>query len=578
MSLPALGLLAALALTSLTTSAAAAHSGLETLVQDDARLLHRSPAQVGQAMAQLGALGVDRVRLTASWQQLTRNPDSPRRPSFDASDPAAYEQNRWRELDVAVTSARAAGLKVLIDVGFWAPRWAGRGPGPRVRTAIDVRQYADFGVAIARRYSGHFSVPVPAAPPPAPPMPGPPSSGGPAAGGGGPLSGLGGVGPLSGSPWAASRSQARAWTSVAAAQMTSAAPSRATGPLPSVDMLVLWNEPNHPAFLEPQWTGDRAHRRPVSTDQYRSMVLAAYPAIKRQRPDVTVLIGNTSSRGGFGGHDPVPPLRFLRALACVDDHLRPLQQGSCAHFHRLPGDGWAHHPYTLTGTPAQTSSGRRSDDIFLADLPRLAHTLDRLVAMGRLAPAMRSIYITEYGYETTPLAGRRNVSEATQARYLTWGEYLASRVPNVRAFAQFLLRDQPPAATVQSDSLRRPFGQFYTGLEHADGRPKLAARSFVAGLFVARHRASSVLLFGRLRLAGPSRTVEIQIREPHQSWMTLSTERRPGVGGASSFVIGGHDNFTRYGPYRPGAVYRLAILNARRWYPSLSVPVVSTGR
>jgi len=169
--LPALGLLAALALTSLTTSAAAAHAGLETLVQDDAQLLHRSPAQVGQAMAQLRALGVDRVRLTASWQQLTRNPDSPRRPSFDASDPAAYEQNRWRELDVAVTSARAAGLKVLIDVGFWAPRWAGRGPGPRVRTAIDVRQYAAFGVAIARRYSGHFSVPVPAAPPPAPPMP-----------------------------------------------------------------------------------------------------------------------------------------------------------------------------------------------------------------------------------------------------------------------------------------------------------------------------------------------------------------------------------------------------------------------
>src|SRR5690349_2333082 len=101
-------------------AAARAGAGLETVIQDDRILLHQPPDAVRAAMAQIQALGADRVRLTANWSTLARDPDSAQRPQFDASDPAAYEQARWTGLDTAVAAARAVGLKVLIDVGFWA--------------------------------------------------------------------------------------------------------------------------------------------------------------------------------------------------------------------------------------------------------------------------------------------------------------------------------------------------------------------------------------------------------------------------------------------------------------------------
>ena len=68
-------------------------------------------------------------------------------------------------------AARGAGMAVLIDVGFWAPHWATNdAPGPRARTDIDPAAYADFAAAVARRYAGDFTPPVPPAgsPPPRP--------------------------------------------------------------------------------------------------------------------------------------------------------------------------------------------------------------------------------------------------------------------------------------------------------------------------------------------------------------------------------------------------------------------------
>ena len=134
----------------------------------------------------------------------------------------------------------------------------------------------------------------------------------------------------------------------------------------------------------------------------------------------------------------------------------------------------------------------------------LAKTLDRLVQMGRLAPANRNIYLTEFGYETKGIPGRPRVDETQQARWMTWAEYLADRVPTVRSFAQFLLRDQPPAPVRVSQSDKRPFGEYSTGLLHVDGTEKVVARTFLAGLFAQLQPKGRVLLYGRLRLgAGP---------------------------------------------------------------------------
>jgi hypothetical protein len=424
------------AVIALLVPAAPASAALQTILQDDANLIHRPRAQVRESMRQIADLGVDRVRLTANWSVLTRDADDRTAPEgFDARDPAAYEQARWRGLDQAVALAADAGLRVAIDQTFLEKLLGGSAPAP------------------------------------APPPPGP-------------------------------------------------------DPLPRVDQFALWNEPNHPALLLPQWRAGK----PASPDVYRRMLLAAYPAAKEVRPDATFLIGNTASMGGDNSHG-VSPLRFVRELACR----------TCP---RIPGDGWAHHPYNLNRRPDYESP--RRDDVFVADLPRLSLTLRRLVAEGRMAPGVQNIHVNEFGYETRRIGNRPRVTPRQQARWLTWAEHIADATPGVVSFAQFLLRDQPPAPVRVSASQNRPFGEFYTGLLTVDGRPKPAARSFPAGLYAARRPAGRVALWVRLRLKpGP---VDVEI------WRAL-----PGEPFARRFAIRTHGRaaFSRGDIAPRGVRYRL---------------------
>lgn len=479
--------------------AAPAAPGLETMVQDDALLLHRSTEEVDAAMARLAELGADRVRLTANWSVLTRDADSETKPAgFDARDPAAYEQARWRGLDQAVALARDHGLRVLIDIGMWAPHWAADDPpGSKARTNIDPAAFADFAAAVARRYSGTFVPPTDFLPPPAP---------------------------------SADESLLEQLLGPRDDEPEPEAPPPPPGdPVDAVDQIALGNEPNHPGLLLPQWDGHRA----VSPAHYRLMLRAAYPAVREAHPGATVLVGNTSSVGSVGA-GAVPPLRFVRELACVGRDLRP-RPGlpGCAGFEPIPGDGWAHHPYGMNRRPDRPLRGSHGDNATIGNVADLTSLLRRLAARGRIAPSLARVHLTEFGYETAPIGDRPGLPLLTHARWLTWAERIASRTPGVVSFAQFLLRDQPPAPVRVSDSPARAFGQYYTGLEFTDGRAKPAARAFVAGLFARRAPDGRIRLWGRLRL-GPGRvavTVQQQTRS-RAPWTDLIAAR---VGGRSAF-------------------------------------------
>ncbi len=505
--------------------------GLETILQDDGLLLHRPAEEVAAATQRMKQLGIDRVRITASWSSLTRAPESETKlEGFNAADPGAYEQARWTQLDTAIRAIRAAGMKALVDIGFWAPHWATDDPpGPRARSNIDPQAYADFATAVALRYSGAFTPPQEPAttPPPEPtedasliqqliqplvpfpvpdPLP-PPSSAAPTDG--------------------------------------AAAPAAPAEPLPSVDRFIIWNEPNHQGLLLPQWRADNT--TPASPAVYRAMVRAGYAAVKAARRTATVLIGNTSSTGGTRGRGPVPPLEFLRDLACVDADLRPVVTGDCAGYTTLPGDGWAHHPYSQNERPERVSDPKKElGDLRLADTPVLAKTLNRLVKMGRLAPGNKRIYLTEFGYETKGIPGRPRVNETQQARWMTWAEYLADRVPTVRSFAQFLLRDQPPAPVRVSQSDKRPFGEYSTGLLNIDGSEKVIGRTFLAGLFAQLQPKHRVLLYGRLRLGAGPKIIALQRRIGDGRWTRIARLR-----------IDGRRAFERTFVHKPGAQYRL---------------------
>ena len=379
-------LLAALVLAAaILVPGAPAQAALETLVQDDASLLHRPPEQVRGSMQKLRSLGVDRVRLTANWSVLTRDPDAERKPAgFDARDPGAYVQARWLELDQAVRLAHETGLKVMIDIGFWAPHWATDDlPGPRARTNIDPQAFADFAVAVARRYSGRWepSALVAPAPPPSPDE--------------SVLDGVFGAPPAPQAP-----------------VLVSAAP------LPRVDQFVLWNEPNHPSLLLPQWTRSRGELRPSSPVQYARMVRAAYPAAKGFRPDADFLLGNTSSDGGRPPLGSVAPLLFIREMACVDRDLRPLRRPACKNYEPLPGDGWAHHPYPRQVRPDDRGDADDADNVRIGTLDRLSKLLRQLAKRERIGRRLQRIHITEFGYETSPItsSGRAAVSWASDPR------------------------------------------------------------------------------------------------------------------------------------------------------------------
>ena len=554
-------------------------AALETILQDDAQLLHRPDAQLRRSLEELKLLGVDRIRVTAGWSVLTKDADARTKPAqFDSSDPRAYDQDRFRNLDRLLVLAREYGFKTMIDIAFWAPKWASLdAPAERGRTEIDPEEFARFSTAIARRYSGTFVIPRRTAEARFP------------------LSqssderylraGFGTTNPEGTSSLHAQLGLSLGGlvgdTDPVIEASLGGAAGDATLPLPKVDVFTLWNEPNHPSFMRPQWVKHGSRFVPRTPHMYRAMVVKAYPAVKAARPDSTVLIGATSFTGAYKNHGTggVPPLRFLREFACVDEQLRPLKRSGCAGFHGpIPGDGWSHHPYSMQTEPDARNSVGRQDDVPVAELPKLAAALAALVDRGRLAPGNRNIFVTEYGYETNPPDKDEKYTTGDQVRFLTWAEYLASRVPQVKSFAQFLLRDLPPQAFRVGTSKKRAFGEWQSGLLFEDGTPKLAAHSFRAGLFVQRLSGGRLRMYGRLRISPGPRTVVIERRPPGtEAWSAVATVPAGGRAPAPEFVADGHDAFTRFGQAPPADDwrYRVRWRDGDVWRASPSVAVVS---
>jgi hypothetical protein len=503
--------------------------------------------------------------VTAGWSVLTRGADETTRPDFDATDPRAYEQERWRNLDRLLILANQYGFKTMVDIAFWAPHWASSDPaGERGRTNVNLEEFSKFAVAVARRYSGSFVIPRP-------------------------------VVAAQGNVLYEPSEDEKFLTQQYGTTNVNSGPSLheslglslpallapgdvdPVAPLPKIDVFTIWNEPNHTAFLRPQWVKHGKGHVPNSPHVYRRMLELTYPAIKAVRPDTTLLIGGTSFTGSYTGRgtNGVPPLRFLRELACVDEHFKPLKRSGCKGFKQVPGDGWSHHPYTMQVEPDTPSKVGRPDDVPIADLPKLASTLDRLIRRGRLAGGARNLWVTEYGYETNPPVQGWIWSPGDQARFLTWAEYIASRTPSVRSFAQFLLRDLPPGSIRVGESRKRAFGQWQSGLLTETGESKLGAYHFRAGIFVQRIHGGRLRIYGRMRIGAGPRTVILERRpEGAQKWETLLTTAPGAKKPDAQFAVDGKGAFMRFAPAPRGSRwrYRLRYLDGDVW--RASVPAI----
>jgi hypothetical protein len=291
-----------------------------------------------------------------------------------------------------------------------------------------------------------------------------------------------------------------------------------------VSIYSIWNEPNHPAFLQPQFN---TNGTPASPRIYRGLYQAGYAGLQAGGiAHPRVLFGETAPTGydtvnvrkeGKGAllHD-VAPLAFLRAALCLNSRYQ--KSSSCGP---LPMTGYAHHAYTEATPPFYVPPER--DDVMIGALSRLSNALD-LAARAGAIPAHLPIYLTEFGVQSKPNK-YLGVPVAQQAEYDAISEHIAYSNPRVAAFSQYLLKDDPlggaPGASVHGGTVG-----FQTGLEYVNGSPKPLYFAWPLPLTVAKvgHRFS---LWGLVRPAGGATrvTVLVQLRgsKRYRTLATVST-------------------------------------------------------
>jgi hypothetical protein len=260
----------------------------------------------------------------------------------------------------------------------------------------------------------------------------------------------------------------------------------------SVEAFSIWNEPNQPQFLGPQYD---ARGRPASPRVYRGLVFAALRGLRRVGlQDRPVLLGETSPQGTGR---VVAPLTFLRGTLCLSAGYRRAR--GCA---RIDVDGYAHHAYTTKAGPLFRPPSPNA--VTIGVLPRLTRALDRAGLAGAL-PRRLPVWLTEFGIQSLPDPAF-GVSFLRQAEYRAIAERIAWENPRVVWFSQYLLRDDPPR-TEGPRSQR--YSGFESGLRTAEGRPKTALSAFPLPL-AARVRGRRVSLWGLVRPAGGPTTVVVE--------------------------------------------------------------------
>jgi Cellulase (glycosyl hydrolase family 5) len=278
-----------------------------------------------------------------------------------------------------------------------------------------------------------------------------------------------------------------------------------------VDTWSVWNEPNQPQFLLPQYS---THHTPLSPRIYRNLYFAAQRGLADAgMGSARLLLGETSPRGTG---KVVAPLTFLRGVLCLDSKYRQAST-KCA---KLQTSGYAHHAYTTGQGP--TFKPKQPNDVTIGVLSRLTTALDRAARAGAISPHL-GLYLTEFGIESTP-DPVRGVSLQRQSEYRSISERIAYHNPRVVAFSQYLLRDDDPRPGVPA--IQRYTG-FETGLFTAAGKHKPSFDGFRLPLVVRRGR-SKVSIWGLVRPATGATTATIEARSggkgPFRQLTTVHTD------------------------------------------------------
>jgi len=269
----------------------------------------------------------------------------------------------------------------------------------------------------------------------------------------------------------------------------------------------VWNEPNQPQFLQPQY--DSKHR-PVSPRIYRALYKAALKGLKAAKVSKpAVLFGETSP---IGTRKVVAPLTFLRGALCLDRRDR-LQKG-CG---KLATAGIAHHAYTPRSGPRYVPPSPNA--VTIGVLRRLTNVMDRAGRAGAV-PRSLPLHLTEFGIQSSPdrVVG---VPLQRQAEFRALSERIAYANPRVKSFSQYLLRDDDPRPGPSSSR----YSGFESGLRTAGGKAKPSLAGFRLVLSALRSR-SSTSLWGLIRPATGVTSARLEYRSGARgAWRRLGAVR-----------------------------------------------------
>jgi hypothetical protein len=215
----------------------------------------------------------------------------------------------------------------------------------------------------------------------------------------------------------------------------------------------IWNEPNRSTFL-----------RPTTARTYVETLLnPAYVQLHAVIQGARVGGGVTAPRAGSSG---VGPVAWIRAMGASGARL----------------DAYAHHPYP--GRPqVETPWGPKCvncQTITMADLERLEREVAS--AFGR-----KPIWLTEYGYQTSPPDPFLGISPERQATYVASAALRVFRSAAVEMLLFFMVRDDSQPAGWQS------------GVFTDEGRTKPSYAAFRLPLMQTARRGGTIELWGQVR-------------------------------------------------------------------------------
>ena len=258
----------------------------------------------------------------------------------------------------------------------------------------------------------------------------------------------------------------------------------------------MWNEPNIPLFLRPQFTKQGGKWVNVSTGTYTALAKSFYSNVK-QVDKGSRIAGIVTSPAGDQCPSSCP--KNANARTSPSDFLKGVS---------LPGrrpamDTVSHHPYPITKPRDTNFPGSSYIDLY--NINRFQQEVDRTYLRGK------KLWLTEFGFATVKVSEYSMfVSEAEQAQYLQ-DAYRRVR-PNKRIgmFVWYFLQDN---------------GQWGSGLLKQDGKPKPAAEVFSLPMSPLSPRpiaaGGTSTLVGQVRTARQPTEVNVQTRTG-DTWNTVA--------------------------------------------------------